>query len=162
MIEVRSPHPDEWRLWKALRLRALHDSPLAFLETAERAEGHDDELWRSRVAASDVRESVVGIDEDGRWIAQMVVLLAPPPPTLVGVWVDPAHRGSGVAELLLQELAERVRASGATRLRLQVGEGNLRARRFYERMGFVATGDIERYPGHPVAEHEMVRDLTSP
>lgn len=160
MIVVRSPRPDEWRRWKALRMRALHDSPLAFLETAERAEGHDDELWRSRVAASDVREAVVGIDDlTGEWIAQMVVMLAPPPPTLVGVWVDPRHRGAGVAERLLEVLAERVRASGATRLRLQVGEGNLRAQRFYERMGFVATGDVERYPGHPVAEHEMIREV---
>ncbi|MGN6325935.1 GNAT family N-acetyltransferase [Pseudolysinimonas sp.] len=156
MTTIRAPRPDEWELWKQLRLRALRDTPLAFLETIERAESHDDDLWRSRVAPSEIRRSAVAIADDGTWIGQMVVMLEPPPPTLVGVYVDPRRRGDGTAERLLEVLAAEVRATGATTLRLQVGEGNDRARRFYERMGFVATGDVERIPGHPVAEHEML------
>jgi GNAT superfamily N-acetyltransferase len=159
MTIVRTPRPDEWELWKELRLRALRDAPLAYLETIERAEAHDDTLWRSRVAASDVRESVVAVADDGEWVGQMVVLLEPAPPTLVGVYVDPRHRGDGTAQRLLDALLTKVRATGAAHLRLQVGEGNRRARAFYERMGFVATGDVEVYPGHPVPEHEMLLDL---
>jgi GNAT superfamily N-acetyltransferase len=160
-MEIRAPRPEEWERWKELRLRALRDTPLAYLETIERAEGHDDALWRSRVAESDIRASVVAIADDGEWVGQMVVLLEPAPPTLVGVFVDARHRGDGTARSLLDEIVERVRASGADVLRLQVGEGNDRARRFYERMGFVATGDVELFPGHPVPEHEMLLALAA-
>lgn len=160
MTAIRAPRPDEWELWKALRLRALRDTPLAFLETIQRAEAYDDELWRSRVAPSPVRRSVVAIADDGTWVGQMVVLLEPPPPTLVSVYVDARHRGDGTAERLLDAVTVQLREVGATSLRLQVGEGNERARRFYERMGFVATGDVEHYPGHPPPEHEMVLDLS--
>jgi GNAT superfamily N-acetyltransferase len=156
---IRSPRPDEWELWKELRLRALRDAPLAFLETIERAEVREDAVWKSRVAASAVRESVVAIADDGAWVGQMVVLLDPVPPNVVGVFVDPRHRGDGTAQRLLETLIERVRATGAPVLRLQVSEGNDRARRFYERMGFVATGDVELFPGHLLPEHEMLLDL---
>jgi GNAT superfamily N-acetyltransferase len=159
MTEVRAPRPEEWELWKELRLRALRDTPLAYLETLERAEAHDDELWRSRVAPSEIRRSVVAIADDGEWVGQMVVLLEPAPPTLVGVYVDARHRGDGTAQRLLEAIVDAVRATGATVLRLQVGEGNDRARGFYERMGFIATGDVELFPGHPVPEHEMLLDL---
>ena len=156
---VRPPRPDEWERWKELRLRALRDAPLAFLETIERAESHDDALWRSRVAPSDARASAVAITDAGEWVGQMVVLLDAEPPTLVGVYVDPRHRGDGTAQRLLEALVGRARATGAATLRLQVSEGNDRARRFYERMGFVATGDVELIPGHPIPEHEMLLDL---
>jgi GNAT superfamily N-acetyltransferase len=159
MVAVRAPRPDEWELWKELRLRALRDTPLAFLETIERAEAHPDAVWISRVAPSEVRDAVVAVADDGTWVGQMVLLRDPPPPTLVGVFVDPRHRGDGTARLLLEALVGRARATGASAMRLQVGETNDRARRFYERMGFVATGDVELFPGHPTPEHEMVLDL---
>lgn len=159
MIRVRVPQPREWERWRALRLRALRDTPLAYLETLDEAEARHDEFWQARVAPSAVHHPVVAVADDGEWVGQMVVLLERDPPTLVGVFVDPRHRGDGTARLLLDAIVARVRDAGASRLRLQVGEHNDRARAFYERMGFVVTGDVEDYPGHPVREHEMIRDL---
>jgi GNAT superfamily N-acetyltransferase len=156
---IRAPRPDEWELWRELRLRALRETPLAYLETIELAQTYDDAVWRSRVAPSSSRISVVAIADDGTWVGQMVVLLEPEPPTLVGVYVAAGHRGDGTAQRLLDTIVTMVRAAGASVLRLQVGEGNDRARRFYERMGFVATGDVELIAGHPVAEHEMLLAL---
>jgi GNAT superfamily N-acetyltransferase len=158
-MRVHVPEPDEWERWRELRLRALRDSPDAYLETIAQAEAHDEALWRSRIAPTPTRHAVAAIADDGRWTGQMVVLLDPDPPTLVAVFVEPAHRGDGTAGLLLDAVVARVRETGATRLRLQVSGGNDRARRFYERAGFVATGDVEVYPGHELPEHEMVLDL---
>jgi GNAT superfamily N-acetyltransferase len=157
-MRVHVPEPDEWERWRELRLRALRDSPDAYLETLERAESLDEAAWRERIAPTPARRAVVAIADDGAWIGQMVVLLDVDPPTLVAVFVDPAHRGDGTARLLLDAVIARVVEAGATRLRLQVSDGNDRARRFYERAGFVATGGVERYPGHPIPEHEMVLD----
>jgi GNAT superfamily N-acetyltransferase len=162
MVRIRVPAPDEWELARELRLRALRDSPLAYLETLAQAEARDERGWRERVAPSPTRHQVVAIADDGEWVGSMAVLTAAEPPTLVAVFVDPRHRGDGTAVLLLEAIAGWLRERGHRRLRLQVGAHNDRARAFYERMGFVATGDVEHYAGHPVAEHEMIRDLTRP
>jgi GNAT superfamily N-acetyltransferase len=159
MTRIRPPRPDEWLLAKELRLRALRDTPLAYLETLEHALALGDDDWRARVAPSDERHQVVAIADDGTWIGSMTVLAAEDPPTLVAVFVDPASRGDGTAARLLDAVVDWTRARGFGRLRLQVGGFNARARAFYERRGFVATGEVETFPGHPVDEHEMILDL---
>jgi GNAT superfamily N-acetyltransferase len=58
------------------------------------------------------------------------------------VFVDPAHHGTGVAGPLLEEAEGRVRAAGFTEAWLAVVVGNARARRFYERHGWVDEGDL--------------------
>jgi GNAT superfamily N-acetyltransferase len=58
------------------------------------------------------------------------------------VFVDPAHHGAGVAGPLLEEAEGRVRAAGFAEAWLAVVVGNARARRFYERHGWVDEGDL--------------------
>jgi GNAT superfamily N-acetyltransferase len=159
VTEIRPPRPDEWEAACELRLRALRDTPLAYLETLEQALARTDDEWRERIALSDAKHVVVAIADDGRWVGSMTVLAHADPPTLVAVFVDPSARGDGTATRLLEAAIAWVRERGRTRLRLQVGGFNDRARAFYERMGFVATGDVEVFPGHEVDEHEMVLDL---
>jgi ribosomal protein S18 acetylase RimI-like enzyme len=52
------------------------------------------------------------------------------------VYVDAQHRGSGTAEGLLHEAEQLVLRNGHTTAWLAVVEGNVRARRFYERNGW--------------------------
>jgi GNAT superfamily N-acetyltransferase len=61
------------------------------------------------------------------------------------VYVAAVHRGSGVAAVLLTEAARRVAANGHRRAWLAVATGNTRARRFYERQGWVDEGRFD-YP----------------
>lgn len=65
------------------------------------------------------------------------------------VYVSGAHRGSGVAGVLLTEAERQVRAGGHDKAWLAVVAGNGRARRFYERSGWVDDGTFD-YP----APHE--------
>ena len=60
--------------------------------------------------------------------------------------------GSGLAGLAHDELLEVFRAAGHSRVRLRVFEENARARRFYERRAWQATGGASRtsFPPHPV------------
>jgi len=52
--------------------------------------------------------------------------------------VEPALHGRGIGTGLLATAIAEMRRRGHTRLRLKVDARNLSARRFYERLGFVA------------------------
>lgn len=59
---------------------------------------------------------------------------------LVQLYVDPAAWGTGLAQSLLTAVTERLRARGFHHATLGVARDNGRARRFYEREGWRATG----------------------
>ncbi|CAN5452445.1 GNAT family N-acetyltransferase [soil metagenome] len=58
------------------------------------------------------------------------------------VYLDAAHRGSGLADLLLEGAERQVRAAGHGEAWLAVVEGNARARAFYEKRGWRDTGAL--------------------
>ncbi|HZM74884.1 MAG TPA: GNAT family N-acetyltransferase [Candidatus Limnocylindrales bacterium] len=66
------------------------------------------------------------------------------------VYVDAAHRGTGVASALLAEGERQVKAAGHAKAWLAVATGNARARRFYEREGWVDEGAFD-YPAASAA-----------
>lgn len=59
------------------------------------------------------------------------------------VYVDSGHRGGGVAALLLDEAQRLVAAAGHRQAWLAVVPSNARARRFYERRGWIDEGAFE-------------------
>ena len=59
------------------------------------------------------------------------------------VYVAAAHRGTGVADVLMREAEHRVRANGHRKAWLAVIEANARARAFYERAGWVDEGPFD-------------------
>lgn len=52
------------------------------------------------------------------------------------LWLRPGRRGAGLGEATLLALVERARDQGYARVALEVNTDNVRARRFYERLGF--------------------------
>jgi ribosomal protein S18 acetylase RimI-like enzyme len=65
------------------------------------------------------------------------------------VYVAPEHRGTAVAAALLAEAERLVRAGGHERAWLAVVGGNTRARRFYERNGWVDEGLFDHHADGP-------------
>jgi GNAT superfamily N-acetyltransferase len=59
------------------------------------------------------------------------------------VYVDRAHRGSGVAAALLTEAERQIAAGGHDVAWLAVVRGNERAQAFYARQGWVDEGDLD-------------------
>src|SRR2546430_6058444 len=62
----------------------------------------------------------------------------------------PDHRGKGVGKALVEWASEWARERGHRKIKLEVGEGNDRARHVYESLGFRAE---RRYMGKRSEEH---------
>jgi len=62
---------------------------------------------------------------------------------LISMFVDAAHRGSGVSRRLVEAVIAGARDAGAVELQLFVTAGNARAQRMYRAMGFTPYG-VER------------------
>jgi GNAT superfamily N-acetyltransferase len=81
------------------------------------------------------------------------------------VYVAAANRGSGIADALMEDAERRIGAAGHRRAWLAVVAGNARARRFYERRGWVDDGPIVYSADGPdgpidVPARRYVRDVT--
>jgi GNAT superfamily N-acetyltransferase len=68
------------------------------------------------------------------------------------LYVDPSVQGGGLGTALLEAAADELQTQGSTVLVLWVVEGNDRARRLYERRGWVADGGRKVTP---VADEEL-------
>ncbi len=73
---------------------------------------------------------------------------------LMAIYVDPGYLHTGIGRLLMTAARERLRAVGVTKALLWVLDGNVRARRFYERDGwrFDGTRRTVTYGNLPVDE----------
>ena len=69
---------------------------------------------------------------------------------ICGMAVDERHRGKGIGRMLLEEAERTCRHLGFAKLSLIVFETNVRARRLYERCGYV---EKRR---HPIVPHPMI------
>ena len=79
---------------------------------------------------------------------------------LQGIAVDRNIRGEGIGSVLIKSLEERARASGASRLSLDVSAKNERARRFYERYGMAVTSRWPKRLPLPVFRlYRMTKEL---
>jgi ribosomal protein S18 acetylase RimI-like enzyme len=76
-------------------------------------------------------------ERDGGLVGNCLVVSAPYGPLIADIAVEPAEHGRGIAGALLLASLHAIRATGATVTVLTVTEGNDRARRLYERIGFV-------------------------
>ena len=152
MVTVRRVEPDDWPRLRALRLEALEDTPLGFLETLEAAQALDDAGWQARAArGAEGGDSVQVLAFDGeRAVGTCVAFLSDEGDAwLAAVYVTPSHRGAGLLARLVEPCAAWARARGADGLLLEVHEDNPRAQTAYERLGFVRTGATTPYPLGP-------------
>jgi ribosomal protein S18 acetylase RimI-like enzyme len=152
-IFVERTSARDWRLLRDVRLRALTEAPSAFGSTLERELAFGDATWSERAGAGRTffarrAGQVIGLAsyyvEEGREQERQ----------LVSMWVDPYARGSGAAALLVAAVREASAREGACALTLFVADGNERARRLYQRLGFRPTGERQQLPSDPTRGEE--------
>jgi ribosomal protein S18 acetylase RimI-like enzyme len=144
-VAIRRVRADEWRRWRATRLRMLRDDAEFFSTRYDDMVREPDATWREWVAeaADGDQKALFVADEGGRWLGVVggFVRVDPQEVQLISMWVDRAERGRGIARDLIRELARWTDDRGSTRVVLFVQEANEPAQRLYAHAGFRATGD---------------------
>jgi predicted GNAT family acetyltransferase len=132
MSEVRRLGPDDWEMYRAIRLASLADSPDAFGSTLAREQDFGEDDWRRRLTGP------VYVVEDPGPVAVGGIFDNGGTPHVWGMWTDPDHRGRGHSRRILDALIP-----PGTSAQLDVNITNGDARMVYERYGFVGTGEVE-------------------
>ncbi|HVK30838.1 MAG TPA: GNAT family N-acetyltransferase [Nocardioides sp.] len=138
MLELRTLTPDDWPLWRELRLAALAEAPEAFGSTLAEWSGDGDreDRWRARLSIPGARDFVVHLDGTAVGMVSGVPTDEARVVELISMWVSPARRGRGVGDLLIRVVEQWAVERGATTLRLAVMQDNPPAIALYERHGF--------------------------
>jgi GNAT superfamily N-acetyltransferase len=133
---IRRVEPDDWELLRDVRLRALREAPGAFLSTHTQESAFPVSTWQERASQANGASFVALHDGTAEGLATGIFAADPETVVLVGMWVAPALRGTGVARDLVASVVEWARARGSERVILSVEGDNERAARLYERCGF--------------------------
>lgn len=163
-MELRRFRPDEGRLFREVRLRALADAPTAFASTYAEALERPARWWDEWVAKWSAGTRAVGFvalegdrpmglaggyfdDEAERDVVE-----------LIAMWVAPEARGRGVGAALTTAVVDWARERGARLVKLWVTTTNAGAMRLYERCGFRRTGVVEALPHDAILAERMERE----
>jgi len=150
-MEIRQVRLAEAGRLRALRLRALQDTPEVFFSSLDSEQRLPTAYWESWAGADERRATFVAA-EDGEWVAMAGACVHPEKAGTVSLWwlwVAPAARNRGLVRRFLQVQTEWARRYGATRLELAVAETNEAARALYQRLGFVPTGERRSMASDP-------------
>ncbi|HKJ12086.1 MAG TPA: GNAT family N-acetyltransferase [Ornithinimicrobium sp.] len=138
-ISVRRLGEEDWAEYRRTRLRALKESPEAFVASAEEEAEYGDERWRDRMR----RSHRLLAQRDGDPLGVVSVgsehTADESVGELFGLWVSPDARGTGVARRLLEAAARTARESQMRHLVYWVGTDNGRAVAFASSFGFRPT-----------------------
>jgi ribosomal protein S18 acetylase RimI-like enzyme len=138
-LELAMLRADDWSLAREVRLRALKDSPSAYLADYEAEVTVGEDGWRERFTR--MRWVVARVEARVIGMASSVRVAGRPVDErhIESVWVDPRYRRNGVLRALLGQLA--AEEPEVREWRVWVLDTNTVAFEVYDRLGFRATGE---------------------
>lgn len=137
--------PSDWQRVRAIRLRALAESPDAFASTLEKERLFSDAEWMKRLQGEDVATFVASSNS----AIDIGLATSAPYEQFAGIysmWVAPESRGNGVGGALIKAVIEWAIQQRQSQLLLDVGDYNTAAIALYESKGFRPTGVVDTLP----------------
>jgi len=132
-ITIGPPRPEDKADW-----RRLYDGYVIFYKRQPSDEVAET-VWRWLHDSAHVLEALVARDASGRVVGLAHFRAMPRPSTgsmagfLDDLFVDPGHRGAGVADRLIGRMKEIAKERGWTVIRWLTADDNYRARGVYDR-----------------------------
>jgi GNAT superfamily N-acetyltransferase len=126
---------DDWETLRMLRLRALEESPGAFLGDFGHEMDRPDIYWRDKCSVEYWFVANVGVAATGlAKLAQPVD--GPESMHIESMWVVPEYRRTGVGRAIVRRLETAARNLGESEIRLWIFTENKSGRVFFERLGY--------------------------
>ena len=145
--------PDEWEVFRDVRLASLLDAPGAFGAAYADWVDAPESRWRARL--TDVPFTMVAT-LDGRGVGVVSGAVSDDHVELISMWVAPDRRGTGLAGRLISSVVDWAGSRGQDTY-LMVRDDNARAIASYERAGFVDLGVPSDWPADVLRERRMRR-----
>jgi 8-oxo-dGTP diphosphatase len=172
--DVRRVRSDDAERLRNARLYALAETPTAFGATLARDLAQSDDAWlawaeertmgNTDASAKPARRATFVADDGDALRGTITIAEGDDDPTrahVFAMWVHPSQRRTALATRLVDEALSWARDNAFQRVSLAVTTNNTRARRLYERLGFVATGATWPLKHAPsLSLHEMSRVLS--
>jgi GNAT superfamily N-acetyltransferase len=137
VIEICVLSADDWEQWRALRLRALAESPSAFGSRLADWLDAGEAQWRQRLSVPGGLNVIARVNGRDAGMASGLPVAATGVVELVSMWVAPEARGRGAGDVLVATIVAWARERGAVQIRLDVTLQNAHAGALYARHGFV-------------------------
>lgn len=163
-VSIRTVSLEDTTTFKAIRLRALEDSPSAFASTLADTLALSDQEWQTRVQECCRPEAIGFLAFEGEEACGMIRGSPDERDLKIGwvesMWVAPRQRRRGVGSRLLQAVIAWAKNRNLHALILEVTSTNRPAIGLYEHCGFAATGRTVPYRNDEnLIEIEMLLNL---
>ncbi|RYG34277.1 GNAT family N-acetyltransferase [bacterium] len=165
-ISIEKLNPEQWPLYKALRLEGLERDPQAYGSTLASNSAHPDGYWQNRLAVAlvDSSQTILFALSVGRPVGMVAATPTEEPETvrIISMYVSTDYRGQGISRQLMNAAIEELRGLGRFRtVELDLNPAQLPALGLYRSLGFEVCGEIfaERSDGSQYDEWKMQREL---
>lgn len=167
LISVITLPVSEWKTYQDLRLRAIQDSPQAFLDTHEQTASFPEVKWRQRLKDTASGKSWQFFAKLNRKLVGMIGAFRSDPDvknksaTIVGLWIFPEARGKGVGRQLMEALLDELRKKKSIKtVHLSVNVEQTSAVALYKKLGFQVTGESTGVMGDGKKHTELIMEKT--
>jgi len=154
-MKIRQLIPDEWEMYRDIRLESLRVEPDAFMSKHEDEASRSEADWRKRVSSTTSPFSIKLFAVENERAAGMAGLFQDRDGkdsdivNVFGVYVSPDYRGKGISSQLLAELIRLAdEVDGVKIIRLTVKKTQLPAISLYQKYGFKTVSDSEENPSY--------------
>ena len=155
-IQIGTLAPEEWQLYKQIRLESLLTEPQAFAVSFADALQRPDSYWQERLieAQAGVKSWLLFAKENGQIIGMIGAYTAQESDVveIISVYVTKEKRAHGVASALMAAILEEVSKGNAFRkAELIVNKGQTAAVALYGHFGFQIMGEITGVMGDGIS-----------
>jgi RimJ/RimL family protein N-acetyltransferase len=143
-VTIRALDPDDWRIYRDVRLRALDTEPSVFSSNHEKESAYPESEWRAHLDGAGKR--VFALFDGDKPVGLTGIFTARTDETgrsavLAMSYIEPAYRGRGYSRLLYQARIDWARAQPQfERIIVSHRGGNEASRRANQAFGFMLTG----------------------
>jgi ribosomal protein S18 acetylase RimI-like enzyme len=146
-IQIIKLQPDQWQMYRDLRLKALKEEPQAYLSTYAENSTKPDNYWKERLIDVDKGRNWLVFAKSGDILVGMMGAFKKQDETedivnIIAVYVVSEARGRGISKLLLEKLISEISQDiKIKKIKLSVNSKQIPALKLYESFGFKITGE---------------------